>query len=498
MPCDLPFYPNKGNFVNPTEHDENRRKHWYLVLDAPGLFTYRRDAEAYAAAPGDVIECFTKALAFQAWGENCEDEHHHNGEIVPDSEEESTANTNDEDVGPAPSRPSTRSTSAASKPAAKRESSLIKLRSESVKLKRESVKLETPTGRRKFKHEQASVKLETPLPQRDRSPLRPLFQDDESDHAMSDNGMNVDVDPPVTNDADLPATRLQRERVSVAASTEREGRTSHKRPANPTTPTAGSTKRVRERRRTSPTPLGHPRRPSIPASPPPASTISPSVSSASSMLLSTATESSARVAPGSQPRVTLLRPTTRGAAAAAATAPAAMRAASGAPARMRPALGSATAAFRGRSAVASQASAPPATPPGRTVRSQTSASAAPPSHPAHSASVPTADPYTHFGPAAFERYLAQRVGAESVSGRRSASTRGDASASSSGAGSSGAASATSPPAGLLYNNSTHKLYNNVRLAMREMRSTETVQVVDYDEVVAFFSGEGEEEEQDEE
>lgn len=38
MLCELPFFPNTGNYVADDEHDTNPRKYWFLVLDV-GLFT---------------------------------------------------------------------------------------------------------------------------------------------------------------------------------------------------------------------------------------------------------------------------------------------------------------------------------------------------------------------------------------------------------------------------------------------------------------------------
>jgi hypothetical protein len=36
--CDMPFFPNAGNFTGFKEHDKNPRKFWFLVL-SDGLFT---------------------------------------------------------------------------------------------------------------------------------------------------------------------------------------------------------------------------------------------------------------------------------------------------------------------------------------------------------------------------------------------------------------------------------------------------------------------------
>jgi hypothetical protein len=36
--CDMPFFPNAGNFAGFQEHNKNTRKFWFLVL-SDGLFT---------------------------------------------------------------------------------------------------------------------------------------------------------------------------------------------------------------------------------------------------------------------------------------------------------------------------------------------------------------------------------------------------------------------------------------------------------------------------
>ncbi|KAJ7115508.1 hypothetical protein C8R43DRAFT_961101 [Mycena crocata] len=130
MPCDLPFYPNRVNFVSPKEHDKNRRKYWFLVIDAPGLFTFRRNTEAYASEPRHVLEFFTR-------------------EIVPDSEEESDS-SKEASLAPASLTPPRHSTHSKPAPAA--------LKADEKHPRRSGKN----AGRNTVKHEPTSVKRETP------------------------------------------------------------------------------------------------------------------------------------------------------------------------------------------------------------------------------------------------------------------------------------------------------------------------------------------------
>ncbi|KAJ7147200.1 hypothetical protein C8R43DRAFT_1129968 [Mycena crocata] len=482
MPCDLPFYPNRGNFQNPTEHDGNRRKHWFLVITAPGLFTFRRDAEAYATVPRDIQEFFTQEEAFAAWGENCEERHDHgNREIVPDSEEGSER---EQDVSPTPASPTparrvTRSTPAVPKSDAKQGGGSRAVKHEDGR----SVKRETPSlvkrvavsvKREAPSRNVASVKREVPALKLEagRSPPKPLFQDDTDD---DDVGMR-------------PSPEKQQRRVDAASTGSR------KRSRGVTAAsTPGSKKRLREQPHSSP---ASPTPPSVSASPPPPSAISLSVSSASSISMSAVSTpgdhphsdlasgsvsaprrhptSPRVVAPSAPPVVAVTLPAGGAAipARAVTAARASVRAAEAQPAHRRP-MRAATAA-----------------PQVRTFASPRGTTAHPPS---------AADKTTHFGPAAFEKFLANRAARGSVSSRAPASVAGG-SVSSAGAGSSTQAAAsglaTSPALGVLYNSTTRKYYKDLRMAVEEMRSTETVQAVDYEELMQFFAGESGEGEQE--
>ncbi|KAJ7079318.1 hypothetical protein C8R43DRAFT_965877 [Mycena crocata] len=475
MPCDLPFYPNRGNFQNPTEHDGNRRKHWFLVITAPGLFTFRwvgrvaldatladklyirRDAEAYATVPRDIQEFFTQEEAFAAWGENCEERHDHgNREIVPDSEEGSER---EQDVSPTPASPTparrvTRSTPAVPKSDAKQGGGSRAVKHEDGR----SVKRETPSlvkrvavsvKREAPSRNVASVKREVPALKLEagRSPPKPLFQDDTDD---DDVGMR-------------PSPEKQQRRVDAASTGSRK-----RSRALPLHPPLG-------RRSGSGSSL-------IPHLHPHASFCVSVTASAIRHL----TERELGVvnldvrsvyARGSSAQ----RPGPRG----RFQRPAAIRRRLGWLLRLRHLWSRLLSRqevqlyLRGLSRLLV-----------RTFASPRGTTAHPPS---------AADKTTHFGPAAFEKFLANRAARGSVSSRAPASVAGG-SVSSAGAGSSTQAAAsglaTSPALGVLYNSTTRKYYKDLRMAVEEMRSTETVQAVDYEELMQFFAGESGEGEQE--
>ncbi|KAJ7858713.1 hypothetical protein B0H14DRAFT_3447170 [Mycena olivaceomarginata] len=66
--CDMPFFPNAGNFTGFKEHDKNPRKFWFLVL-SDGLFTKKTDADA-AAGSSKVYIFFTRKEARDNEAEN--------------------------------------------------------------------------------------------------------------------------------------------------------------------------------------------------------------------------------------------------------------------------------------------------------------------------------------------------------------------------------------------------------------------------------------------
>ncbi|KAJ7742392.1 hypothetical protein B0H14DRAFT_3515117 [Mycena olivaceomarginata] len=86
--CDMPFFPNAGNFAGFQEHDKNPRKFWFLVL-SDGLFTKKTDADAVVGS-SKVYIFFTRKEARDKWDKNCLRRHAHNGDgrVVPDSEAE--------------------------------------------------------------------------------------------------------------------------------------------------------------------------------------------------------------------------------------------------------------------------------------------------------------------------------------------------------------------------------------------------------------------------
>ncbi|KAJ7821995.1 hypothetical protein B0H14DRAFT_3471052 [Mycena olivaceomarginata] len=88
--CDMPFFPNAGNFTGFKEHDKNPRKFWFLVL-SDGLFTKKTDADA-AAGSSKVYIFFTRKEARDKWDQNCLRRHTHDGDgrVVPDSEAENS------------------------------------------------------------------------------------------------------------------------------------------------------------------------------------------------------------------------------------------------------------------------------------------------------------------------------------------------------------------------------------------------------------------------
>ncbi|KAJ7139154.1 hypothetical protein C8R44DRAFT_727263 [Mycena epipterygia] len=75
MTCDLPFFPNAGNYVADDEHDNNPRKYWFLVLGV-GLFTKKTDADAHCK-PDSLIILYTKEHARRRWEAFCRRRHTH-------------------------------------------------------------------------------------------------------------------------------------------------------------------------------------------------------------------------------------------------------------------------------------------------------------------------------------------------------------------------------------------------------------------------------------
>ncbi|KAJ7343743.1 hypothetical protein DFH08DRAFT_810295 [Mycena albidolilacea] len=88
--CDMPFFPNAGNFTRFKEHDKNPRKFWFLGL-SDGLFTKKTDVDA-AAGSSKVYIFFTRKEARDKWDQNCLRQHTHDGDgrVVPDSEAENS------------------------------------------------------------------------------------------------------------------------------------------------------------------------------------------------------------------------------------------------------------------------------------------------------------------------------------------------------------------------------------------------------------------------
>ncbi|KAJ7143090.1 hypothetical protein C8R43DRAFT_954232 [Mycena crocata] len=422
-----------ANFVNVKEHDKNPRKHWYLVLNV-GIFTKKLEGDAHCDSEDDMEIFFTRARAQRRWWAHCDTDHVHNGDkVVPDSEDDD----DDDDAGgtrAATSRsPSSFARAASSSPKKKLPLFLddVDVVPRPASIKREDVKRED------VKREDAK-REDVPLP---------LYMDDS---------------PPPTP--------------------------SRKRSVHAVATPAAAIESKRLRGQTSPARAS----PALsPPSPSPSSVLSPSVSSVSS--LSTASSTTAAAHSGqegaSPTKVTAhghpfrdlagsISSASRGPRACAPPVGAAaslklptVRGSSAPPRDVSPSAG------RRAAATVPLASNADALAPGR--RGTASASAS--TSAARGGKI-------HFGPGAFGKFLAQQEGGALGSGSASVSGRGGASANVSNSAPIGGESVSVPR--LLFNKSTQRIYIDVGTAVRDMATTETVQVVEYEDVVGYCAGKG--------
>ncbi|KAJ7134938.1 hypothetical protein C8R43DRAFT_956168 [Mycena crocata] len=438
MPCHPHFYFN-DNYVSVKEHDKNPRKHWYLVLHV-GIFTKKVDADAYCDSDDeDGPEIFfTRRRAQKRWDSHCDADHSHSdGEIVPDSEPE-----------------------------------------------------DHEDGDGAITDGEASV-LRSPSPLADslprggsKSPRKklPLFRDDDDELPHS---ASAAMAPTTGNLPPASTKRADTKReptVKREATVKREGTVKREPtmlplyrddspPLTPSRKHSGGPKEAAASKRGRPSPA-----------------ISTSIRSVSSISISTASSTTAAAASGREgasptksldhpfrdlassvsaggraPRV-VVAPT------AAPTQPAESRtlraqARGGAPATKE--LRASSTAPRG--AAPSSAAAPP----------RRAATAAPTRGSASMAGGGRG--LNHFGRNALGKFLQPQVGEGNESG-----PGGGAQASS-----STTAGAESPSARrLLFNNSTRRIYIDVEKAVREMSTTETVQVVEYADVKGYCEGKG--------
>ncbi|KAJ7099201.1 hypothetical protein C8R44DRAFT_888658 [Mycena epipterygia] len=83
MACELPFFPNAGNYVSDDEHDTNPRKVGFLILGI-GLFTKKADVDTLCD-PDDIIIVYTKDQARRRWNAHCRKRHTHSNDFVAES-----------------------------------------------------------------------------------------------------------------------------------------------------------------------------------------------------------------------------------------------------------------------------------------------------------------------------------------------------------------------------------------------------------------------------
>ncbi|KAJ6496850.1 hypothetical protein DFH09DRAFT_1337060 [Mycena vulgaris] len=272
MLCELPFFPNAGNYVNDNKHDTNPRKFWFLVLSR-GLFTKKADADPLCE-PDEILITFTKAQARRLWISNSRERHSHDDDDKDEGRDDSAARASrasppshtstsfPSSHASRPSRPAP--TTSATK--AKSSAALRTGRGVSTPVKREA------SAPAKVMHEASMpVRLEPRPPRK-----LPLYLDssssDDDDAGRVGEEMMVKM---MVRDDSPPSARISSSKQSICPTT--------------TTPTATG-KRTRGRHIFSPSPSrakGHAT--SGPLPPP----LSPSVSSTSSVSTATTAESSA-------------------------------------------------------------------------------------------------------------------------------------------------------------------------------------------------------------
>ncbi|KAJ6603537.1 hypothetical protein DFH09DRAFT_1301323 [Mycena vulgaris] len=198
MPCELPFFPNAVNYVDDNEHDKNTRKLWYLVLDT-GLFTKRADTDGLCA-PDDIAIFYTRAKAQRKWDSNCCKRHTHRDEPSSTSSDRVTARPS---PSPPPSRAATgrrlpatnatTKTSAAPKraPPSKNgaaRSTPVKREAGSTPIKREaSAPAKAQRDAKRYTSAPVKVKVERKLP---------LYLDGTDDEELPDIELPQDESPP--------------------------------------------------------------------------------------------------------------------------------------------------------------------------------------------------------------------------------------------------------------------------------------------------------------
>ncbi|KAJ7119322.1 hypothetical protein C8R43DRAFT_1137017 [Mycena crocata] len=216
-PCEAAFFPDDTNFDGRKTHDQSKRK-MYFVVPWKGIFTKLSDALAWVECQDDIDPALTMKKAIEIMDAYCA-RHHQHGEVVPDSEDERSATPAANLTSPAPSRPLAKASPSRS-PASMRPSpskttsapsKLTPVRSNS-KPARSTLNLNSNLNfkaERKFKVEPASptaanvkiergssvkregLKREVSPP----SPKRPLFADD------TDDEVEVEVEVEVGNKA---------------------------------------------------------------------------------------------------------------------------------------------------------------------------------------------------------------------------------------------------------------------------------------------------------
>ncbi|KAJ7119336.1 hypothetical protein C8R43DRAFT_960083 [Mycena crocata] len=197
-PCEAAFFPDDTNFDGRKTHDQSKRK-MYFVVPWKGIFTKLSDALAWVECQDDIDPALTMKKAIEIMDAYCA-RHHQHGEVVPDSEDERSATPAVNLTSPAPSRPLAKASPSRSPSPSKTTSAPSKLtpvRSNS-KPAHSTLNLNSDLNfkaERKFKIEPASptaanVKIERGLSVKREglkrevsppSPKRSLFADDTDD-----------------------------------------------------------------------------------------------------------------------------------------------------------------------------------------------------------------------------------------------------------------------------------------------------------------------------
>ncbi|KAJ7489989.1 hypothetical protein B0H11DRAFT_1912511 [Mycena galericulata] len=482
--CEIPFNPSRSNFVSDAEHDTNKRKTWFLVLDG-GLFTKKYDAMVFTGGDEDRIHLFSKREQAEArWAKHCRKHHDQSDAEHRDELPKRATSTLAEATptwGPRSSPALVRGSPVHAKAPAsprKRKSSPIPLFMEDDEPDPWTRTPATPapaparplTPSRASPVRTTSLRVEEAPRKAKPRTAHPLFVDgndgyDASAPASAPPPPRADVAPPAANKGGSSVERSRAPGMRKAPGTSTLART-----AAATAPQHTSTApSMAASTSTSPRPAAAPRR--TPTAP------------------STAASTSASPRPAAAPR---RMPTAPSAAASTFASP-------------RPAV----------SAVRQPAPRAETPPPVYAVESGSESSSEPTS-PARTAPAPAMrDP--GISPSVSSVSSLSSMGAsEDLPLRRSASSASRAGLASPPAGASTASSASRPLAGastaspasrppagassaasaaraggpssiLLFNNGTRRFYKNAAMAVDEMTDRESVEVVDYEEVGEFLS-----------